>query len=236
MKFYANLIFLFVCYLCLAQDFKEKAHILESVASLDILIAAASDKKLVLLGEASHGTHEYYAWRDLISRRLIEQHDFNFIAVEGDFASLYELNRYVKNKDGAANTAREVLLKLNRWPTWMWANEEVVALAEWLRKHNDKLPDNNKIGFYGMDVYDEWRSKTEVLNFLKIHNTNLFNLVKEQYSCFSPYIGDSWQYAKAVNFGRRSCSGATKNAVELIEKNKITFQDITEDDYLYLLQ
>ncbi len=236
MRFYTKIVFLLFMSSCFAQDFKEKAHILESENDLDPLITAAGDKKLVLLGEASHGTHEYYAWRDKISRRLIEEHDFNFIAVEGDFASLYQLNNYVKNKEGSGKSAREVLLKLDRWPTWMWANEEVVSLAEWLRDYNDKLPQNKKVGFYGMDVYDEWRSKTEVLNFLEAHNSNLHKLVKEQYSCFSPYIGDSWQYARAVNFGRRSCADSTKNVVGLIQNNRLYFPDISENDFFYLLQ
>lgn len=100
-------IFYFVVMGMLGQDFKQNAILLETDKSLDQLIVGAGDKKLVLLGEASHGTHEYYYWRDRISRRLIEEHGFNFIAVEGDFASLYELNKYVKNKSGAAASAKE---------------------------------------------------------------------------------------------------------------------------------
>jgi len=113
-----------------AQNLTDKAIKLDGTSSLDPLIAASGDKKLVLLGEASHGTHEYYIWRDKISRRLIEEHGFNFIAVEGDFASLCKLNQYVKNIGGSGKSAREDLMRLNRWPKWMWATEEVVALAE----------------------------------------------------------------------------------------------------------
>ncbi len=120
-----GLLFIFSNMFSSAQNIKQKAIPLEGDASLDRLISTTADKELVLLGEASHGTHEYYLWRDKISRRLISEQGFNFIAVEGDFASLYHLNRYVKNLDGAAKSAQEVLLKLDRWPTWMWANEEV---------------------------------------------------------------------------------------------------------------
>ncbi len=227
-----NLVFLFSC----AQNINEKAIPLESEKSLDQLIAAAGDKKLVLLGEASHGTHEYYTWRDQISRKLIENHQFNFIAVEGDFASLYELNNYVKNNEGAANSAREVLLKLDRWPTWMWANEEVVTLAEWLRSFNDNLPQDKKVGFYGMDVYDEWQSKKRVLEVLQKTSSILFNSVQSQYDCFNPYKGESWQYAQAVKFGRSSCATPTKNVVELIKNNRNTLSDFSDDAYFYLLQ
>ena len=134
------------------QNLKEKAIPLKTDASLDTLILRAADKELVLLGEASHGTHEYYLWRDKISRRLIAEHGFSFIAVEGDFASLYHLNNYVKNREGAASSAKEVLLKLHRWPTWMWPNEEVVALAEWLRTTND-IPRNMLINSFIVFIF-----------------------------------------------------------------------------------
>ena len=203
---------------------------------MDKLITAAADKKLVLLGEASHGTHEYYLWRDKISRRLIAEQDFSFIAVEGDFASLYQLNRYVKNLEGAANSAREVLMKLHRWPTWMWANEEVVALTEWLRSYNDQLPQDKKVGFYGMDVYDEWNSKKVVLNMLKETNPAAYKFVQEEYSCFDPHKGDSWSYANAVRAGKEDCAAATQNVVSYIRDNRAEFPELSDDTYFYLLQ
>ena len=219
-----------------AQNIQQKAIPLDDDASLDQLISAASNKELVLLGEASHGTHEYYLWRDKISRRLISEHGFNFIAVEGDFASLYQLNRYVKNMNGAANSAQEVLLNLKRWPTWMWANEEVVALAEWLRSHNDKLPQDKKAGFYGIDVYDEWNSKKEVLDLLKTTDLSAYEYVKNQYKCFVPHKGDSWRYANAVDAGKEDCATATKNVVDYIRNNRNIFSKLSDDTYFYLLQ
>lgn len=219
-----------------AQNFKEKAISLDPESNLETLISTAGEKKLVMLGEASHGTHEYYVWRDKISRKLIENHDFNFIAVEGDFATLYHLNRYVKNLDGAKTSAQDVLIKLHRWPTWMWANEEVVALAEWLRKHNDQLPQHKKIGFYGMDVYDEWNSKAVVLELLENIDSSIHKYVQTQYDCFHPHKGDSWKYARAVNSGRKSCAEATKNVVDFIRGNREKFNELSDDTYFYLLQ
>lgn len=235
MHFYLKITFLFFYLFSFSQDMRDKAHLLETSASLDKLIAASENKKLVLLGEASHGTLEYYTWRDSISRRLIQEHAFSFIAVEGDFASLYELNRYVKNKEGAAKSARKVLLKLNRWPLWMWANEEIVAFAEWLRKYNDTLPENQKVGFYGMDVYDEWHSKNAILDLLKKHDKTLYNLVKEYYNCFSPYKGNSWSYATAVKNGKKSCEESTARVLDLLIQNRENLE-ISKDDYFYLLQ
>ncbi|MDY0199970.1 MAG: erythromycin esterase family protein [Tenuifilaceae bacterium] len=236
MKYTLGFLFIFGSMFFSAQNIEQKVIPLDGDASLDSLISAAANKELVLLGEASHGTHEYYLWRDKISRRLILELDFSFIAVEGDFASLYHLNRYVKNLDGAAKSAKEVLLKLDRWPTWMWANEEVVALAEWLRSHNDKLPQDKKVGFYGMDVYDEWNSKKVVLDLLKTTNQTHYLYVKEQYECFNPHKGDSWSYAHAVRYGKGNCAAATKNVVEFIRNNRSNFPELSDDIYFYLLQ
>lgn len=235
-KFLFGFLFFTISMFTSPQNMKEKAIPLDGDASLDRLISTAADKKLVLLGEASHGTHEYYLWRDKISRRLITEHDFSFIAVEGDFASLYHLNSYVKNLEGAASSAQNVLLKLHRWPTWMWANEEILALAEWLRNHNEKLSQDQKVGFYGMDVYDEWNSKKEVLDLLEATNKAAYAYVKAQYKCFEPHQGDSWRYADAVSAGKKSCAKATRNVVEYIRSNRHKFADLSDDTFFYLLQ
>lgn len=220
----------------LDEHIKSKANVMVNASDLDALIEKASVKKLVLLGEASHGTHEYYAWRDSISRRLISEKDFNFIVVEGDFASLFELNRYVKDLPGAAGSAREVLLKLDRWPMWMWGNHEVLNLIEWLREYNSSLPADKKVGFYGMDVYDEWRSKEVLINFLKDKAPQLHEKVRDNYDCFTPYTGDSWAYARDVQEGRADCSDNTVNVVKLIEENKASLKNISNYDYFYAVQ
>src|SRR5262245_20954755 len=125
---------------------------LEETDDLDPLLERVGDARYVLLGEASHGTHDYYLWRARISRRLIEEKGFRFIAVEGDWPDCFRVNRYIHGE--FENThAEDVLRGLARWPTWMWANWEIAALTEWLRLRNDGRPDDEKIGFYGLDVY-----------------------------------------------------------------------------------
>ncbi len=221
----------------LEEYIKNRSVSLEVDGALNPLIEVAGDKKLVLLGEASHGTYEYYVWRDSISRRLIKERGFNFIAVEGDFASLYELNRYVKNLPGAPGSAREVLSGLSRWPQWMWGNEEVVAMVEWLRAYNDKLPEEKlKAGFYGMDVYDEWRSKEAVLSSLENEDIEIYRKVSNLYQCFAPYQGDSWQYARSVQQGRSSCQEAASQVVKLLESSERLAESMGEQDFFYLLQ
>lgn len=218
----------------LTSHIKEKAVLLENASHLDYLIDTAAHARLVLLGEASHGTHEYYAWRDSVSRRLIAERDFDFIVVEGDFASLYELNRYVKHLPGAASSAREVLKGLDRWPLWMWGNQEVLHLAEWLRDYNENRPPEKRAGFYGMDVYDEWRSMEQVLTRLKEDVPQLYEEVKELYSCMMPYKGDSWGYAGHIRQGQEDCSRGLAQAVEVIEDNSDMFDN--PRDYFYVLQ
>lgn len=215
---------------------RERAVVLSTSADLDPLVDASTGKKLVLLGEASHGTHEYYIWRDSISRRLIREKGFNFIVVEGDFASLYELNRYVKDLPGAASSARKVLENLSRWPQWMWGNEEIAGLAEWLRNFNKDLPQELKVGFYGMDVYDEWRSKDELLTFLKKENNQVYLQVEKYLSCIAPYAGDSWNYARAVQRGMPDCSAQLQKIVGLMENSRNYFSRISDYDYFFALQ
>src|SRR5437762_12469940 len=117
----------------LESEIRALARPLREPADLDTLLNQIGDYRYVLLGEASHGTSEYYTWRATISRRLITEHGFSFIAVEGDWPDCYRVNRYVKGYDDAGDTAFDVLHAFSRWPTWMWANREIVDLAEWLR-------------------------------------------------------------------------------------------------------
>jgi erythromycin esterase-like protein len=115
-------------------------HALKDPEDLNVLIDSIGDARIVLLGEASHGTSEYYTWRMKISKKLITEMGFNFIAVEGDWPDCYQVNRYIKNYPGYGKSAREVLKVFKRWPTWMWGNWEISALTEWLKAHNkDKV-------------------------------------------------------------------------------------------------
>ena len=100
-----------------------------------------------MLGEASHGTHEFYTWRTAITRRLVTELGFSFVAVEGDWPDCYKINRYIKGHPDAGTEVLQVLHSFDRWPTWMWANWEVAALAEWLRAHNKKSWRRREGGF-----------------------------------------------------------------------------------------
>jgi erythromycin esterase len=171
-------------------------YALETEESLDTLLREIGDAKYVLLGEASHGTAEFYNWRAAISKRLIEEKGFTFIAVEGDWPDAYELNRYIKGYDQTNAGAADVLKAFNRWPTWMWANEEVANLAEWLKAYNSGQ--TNKVGFYGLDVYSLWESMQQVLQYLERTDPEAAKSAQAAYQCLASYNEDEQAYATAT--------------------------------------
>jgi erythromycin esterase-like protein len=172
---------------------------------LDPLMERIGEARYVLLGEASHGTSEYYTWRTQISQRLIREKGFSFIAVEGDWPDCYRVNRFVRAAPESGTSAREVLHTFDRWPTWMWANKEIVVLAEWLRDYNDGLPEERKAGFYGLDVYSLWSSMREVIRYLERTDPDAVRAAWSAFRCFEPYGEDVQQYAWATRLVPTSC-------------------------------
>jgi erythromycin esterase len=178
---------------------------LHSEADLDPLLERIGDARFVLLGEASHGTSEYYTWRTRISQRLIREKGFDFIAVEGDWPDGFRVNRFVKHDPGSDETAYAVLNAFERWPTWMWANREVVHLAEWLHEYNRSQPQHRRVGFYGLDVYSLWESMDAVVEYLRRADPSSVPQAVEAYACFEPYGRDERRYARATAWAPASC-------------------------------
>ncbi|HXF65011.1 MAG TPA: erythromycin esterase family protein [Caldilineaceae bacterium] len=174
-------------------------------ADLDPLLDAIGDARYVLLGEASHGTSEYYSWRARLSQRLIREKGFSFIGVEGDWPACYEINRYVKSYPHTDQEATHALAAFTRWPTWMWANWEIVALAEWLRRHNAGQVLERQVGFYGLDVYSLQESMTSVIEYLRAHVPEAVATAARAYQCFEPYGEDVEAYAFSTAFVPDSC-------------------------------
>ncbi|HEX6962571.1 MAG TPA: erythromycin esterase family protein, partial [Lacipirellula sp.] len=189
----------------LIDSIRHQALPLESVEDLDPMVDRIGGARFVLLGEASHGTAEYYDWRRRLSERLIRDHGFSFIVVEGDWPDCYRVNRYVKGRRGAGDSAAEVLHHFERWPTWMWANDEVVELAEWLHEFNAARPEKEKAGFYGLDVYSLWESMDAVLGYLERTNADAVEAARQAFSCFEPYGRDEHEYARATMWAPASC-------------------------------
>src|SRR4051812_29699583 len=139
------------------------ARPLHTADDLGVLLDRVADARVVMLGEASHGTHEYYVWRAELTRRLIEEHGFSFVAVEGDWPDCARVDRSVRRRPDAPDDPGEALFQYDRWPTWMWANEEVVDFCRWLRTYNRGRTPGERVGFHGLDVYSLWQSLREIL-------------------------------------------------------------------------
>jgi erythromycin esterase len=207
------------------------AHPLHDAGDLDPLLDQIGDARFVLLGEASHGTHEYYTWRARISQRLIREKGFSFIAVEGDWPDCYRVNRYVKGARDAGASAREVLHAFARWPTWMWANEEIVALAEWLREHNAALPDEEKVGFYGLDVYSLWESLDEVIAYLRRVDPAAVPAALRAFRCFEPYSEDVQEYARATALVPVSCEDEVIATLVALRRKAPQYREDSREAY-----
>jgi len=189
----------------LAAAIGEGASALRSPAELDPLLDQIGDSRYVLIGEASHGTSDFYRWRSELSKRLIAERGFSFVAVEGDWPDCYRVNRYVKDYPDSGNSAFDVLHAFDRWPTWMWANREVMDFTTWLRQHNEPRPSEAQAGFYGLDVYSLYESMAEVVRYLEGVDPEAASTAKRAYSCFEPYYGDVQEYARATALVPTSC-------------------------------
>lgn len=200
---------------------------LANAHDLDPLMERIGDSRIVMLGEASHGTHEYYAWRSHITKKLIQEKNFSLIAVEGDWPDCYRLNRYIKNYPEAGNNATEVLQSFHRWPTWMWANWEISALSEWLYKHNHPLPANKKVGFYGLDVYSLWESMEAIMSYLKKVDPHALKVAERAFHCFEPYKKDEGQgYARASMFVPELCEN---EVIDLLKNIRLKLPQYNTD-------
>ncbi len=151
-----------------------------------------ADARVVCLGEASHGTSEFYRARAAISRHLIEQHGFNIVAVEGDWPDCATIDRYVRHREW-----RDGELKaFDRFPTWMWRNEEFDAFVRWMREHNEKRDYERMCGFYGLDLYNLSGSMRAVIDFLDEEDSELARLAHRRYGCLDPWAEDPALYGR----------------------------------------
>jgi erythromycin esterase-like protein len=158
----------------------------------DALLDLVGDARFVLLGEATHGTHEFYQERARITQRLIEEKGFHAVAVEADWPDAYRVNRYVRGQ-GEDRDADAALSGFQRFPNWMWRNTDVQHFVEWLRKHNQRTA-GTRVGFYGLDLYSLFTSMQEVLGYLDQVDPQAARVARERYACFDHYHEDSQHY------------------------------------------
>jgi erythromycin esterase-like protein len=184
------------------------------------VIDLIGDARFVLIGEASHGTHEFYRIRAQISKILISQRGFSAVAVEADWPDAYRVNRFVRDAS-RDNDSVEALSGFQRFPQWMWRNADVLDFGGWLREHNDQqFSEDRKCGFYGLDLYSLHASIEAVLAYLSKVDPEAAKRARHYYSCFEHFGKDITAYGYATGFRMTpSCEDAVvKSLVELRRK------------------
>jgi erythromycin esterase-like protein len=226
----------------LAAEIRDVAYPLSGAESdYDPLMEMVGNARFVLIGEASHGTHEFYSERARITKRLITEKGFNAVAVEADWPDAYRINRYVRGMgDGA--TAIEALSGFTRFPMWMWRNADVLDFIGWLRDHNDHLPEgSHATGFYGLDLYSLNASIEAVLNYLDKVDPEAARRARFRYGCFEDFGEDTQAYGYAASFGlAQPCSNEVVNQLIELQKRAGEYANrdgqVADDEFFYAQQ
>jgi erythromycin esterase-like protein len=188
-----------------------------------------ADARIVLLGEATHGTHEFYAARAAITRRLIERHGFTIVAVEGDWPDIARLDDYVRHNGPRPRKGEPFA----RFPTWMWRNQEVLAFADWLREHNHQLPEDRRASMRGLDVYSLGESIEAVIRYLEQHDPGEAEAARERYGCLNPWAEEPQGYGQAVKYMRlKPCDDAVLTQLRELLADRMSLVDEGRDAFL----
>lgn len=193
----------------------------------DPLMALVGDSRFVLIGEASHGTHEFYRIRAEITKRLIREKGFSAIAVEADWPDAYRVNRYVQGR-GSDTNGSQALEGFKRFPQWMWRNADVLEFVGWLRDYNDMAQISRKVGFYGLDLYSLHASMDAVLSYLRKVDPEAARRAEQRYACFDHFGENPQSYGYAATAG---ISASCENEVitQLVELQRSAARYATQD-------
>lgn len=172
----------------------------ERTPNLDFLLSAIGTHPYVLLGEASHGTHEFYRVRAEITKRLIREKGFRTIAIEADWPDTARINRYIQGI-GEDKEAIDALSDFQRFPSWMWRNADFLDFVGWLRHYNDPLPPEDKVEIFGLDLYSLHASMAAVIDYLEKVDRVQAQRARARYACFDMFGGDSQAYGYAAGLG-----------------------------------
>ena len=206
---------------------RDMAHLLRGDADdFDFLLHQFDDVRFVLLGEASHGTREFYEQRARITRRLIEEKGFSAVAVEADWPDAYRVNCYARGASDDAS-AEQALNDFERFPAWMWRNHTVADFVGWLREHNQIKA--AKVGFYGLDLYSLHASMEAVTRYLERADPDAAARAKERYACFEPFGENTQQYGLYTSLGL-SPSCEDEAVAQLVELQKRAANNAAQDN------
>jgi erythromycin esterase-like protein len=209
-------------------------------ADYDGLMELVGDATIVLLGESTHGTHEFYAERARITERLIRDKGFCAVAVEADWPDAYRVNRYVR-AETEDSSAEQALGGFQRFPSWMWRNTDMLGFVTWLRRHNDALPAAARAGFYGLDLYSLFTSIGEVLNYLDEVDPPAALDARARYACFDHFDEDSQAYGYAAGIGvSASCQAGVVAQLQQMQQRAADYMrrdgSNAKDAYFYARQ
>jgi erythromycin esterase-like protein len=221
---------------------RRAAHTLQRApADFAPLLRRIGDARIVMLGESSHGTHEFYQVRAELTRWLIEEKGFDLVAVEADWPDAYRVNRWVRGKSGDAD-AQEALRGFQRFPAWMWRNSDMLDFVGWLRDYNDALPAQaRRVGFYGLDLYALYTSIQVVLNYLQQVDPDLARQAREGYACFDHFASDAQSYGYSTVLGLTpSCEREALQQLVALRRaaGELAQRDgrIPEDEFFFIEQ
>lgn len=220
----------------ITQKIKNEAIVLDEKAYTKLL-DNIGEAQIVLLGEATHGTHEFYDIRAHITKKLILEKNFTIIAIEGDWPDAYRINSYIHNH--AVGDARDTLRAFDRFPTWMWQNIPMVHLIEWLKIHNQKQQ-SQKVYFYGLDLYSLYKSIDTVIAYLEKIDPKLAGEAKKRYACLEQFRHDPTVYGYSI-FSQLSESCQKEIVTELKKLEELEWHLIQEkksspNEMFYVLQ
>jgi erythromycin esterase-like protein len=227
----------------LARKVRLTAHELSgALADYDPLLERIGESPLVLIGEASHGTHEFYRERAVITKRLIAEKGFSAVAVEADWPDAYRVNRFVRAA-GEDPDSVDALAGFERFPAWMWRNADVLDFVGWLRAHNDRAAaGNRKVGFYGLDLYSLHASMGAVLSYLRKVDPEGERRARRRYACFDHVGGgDPQAYGYAAELGiARSCEDEAVGQLLELRRSAAEYARrdgrLAPDDFFYAEQ
>jgi erythromycin esterase-like protein len=207
----------------------------------DDLLDTVGDARVVLIGEATHGTHEFYRVRAEITKRLLAEKEFTAVCIEGDWPDAYRVNRYVRGTSD--EDALDALAGFKRFPSWMWRNADVLEFVRWLREYNDARADEAlpKAGFYGLDLYSMYASIDAVLGYLDRVDPPAAAQARRRYACLEPFAQRPERYGLATASGiHPSCQNDVVDALLEIQRSAARYAPldgrIAEDQYFYAEQ
>ncbi|MBV8767779.1 MAG: erythromycin esterase family protein [Hyphomicrobiales bacterium] len=205
--------------------FGEELPAPERTPEFGVLFRCFGKARVVLLGEASHGTSEFYQARAAISRELIEHHGFTIVAVEADWPDAARIDRYVRHMDAKPDRADA----FTRFPTWMWRNAEFANFVDWIRAHNEKLGPKERVSFHGLDIYSLGTSIGAVLDYLDRIDPQAARTARRRYGCLTPWQAAPVTYGRAVLLGEQEAceQEAVAQLTDLLEHR---LKYIVDDD------